>query len=565
MKKKQLSDIWLKAAVVGSLWATVEIILGSFFHNLRMPFAGTVLAMISVMLMVSFHRMWKVKGLFWRAGVICALMKSISPSAVLLGPMTGILTEALLMEFFVRLVGGNAAGYLVGGAIALMSTIAHKIVNLLIIYGFDFVNVLVNLYDYAVQQIGIENIQPETALGLLFGIYALLGIAAAITGMLTGKTQTYGGREKSISDDQAAGGTNEYFKLNPDQQFSLKLLFFHMFAVMLCLVVVGNYSLLWGSVFIAAYVIFSVLHYKRAMRHLKRPFFWVQVVLLTFLATMFYNGFQEGNVFNNEGLMAGLQMNVRAVLILVGFSALSVELRNPVIRAVLMKRGLAQLYLSLGLAFTALPWIVKNIPPPGSLLKHPGSSISWMLSRADDLLDWFSEKNRRPEVIIITGERHEGKTTFTKKLVDELTAMGKAVGGFLAPGTFENNRRAAFKLLSIETGEEKPLCSIHFSEGEQAGPFCFHPDGQRFGKALLEPSHITGLEFVIVDEVGPLELKGQGWAEAIDQMMTVPNTTLVLIVRRSLEEAVRERWSAHNAIVYDIGDRNPQDVARLLI
>ena len=565
MKKIQLSDIWLKAAVVGSLWATIEIILGSFFHNLRMPFAGTVLAMISVMLMVSFHRMWKVKGLFWRAGVICALMKSISPSAVLLGPMTGILTEALLMEFFVRLVGGNAAGYLVGGAIALMSTIAHKIVNLLIIYGFDFVNVLVNLYDYAVQQIGIENIQPETALGMLFGLYALLGIAASVAGMLSGKIQYHEERRRGISDEHTAGGINEYFKLNPNQQFSLKLLFFHLFAVVLCLVVVGNYSLLWGSVFISAYVLFSVLHYKRALRHLKRPFFWVQVVLLTFLATMFYNGFQKGNVFSTEGLIAGLQMNVRAVLILVGFSSLSVELRNPVIRAILMKRGLSQLYLSLGLAFSALPWIIRNVPSPRRILKNPGRSISEMLSHAGSLLEWFSEKNLRPDVVIITGERHEGKTTFTKKLVDELVARGKAVGGFLAPGIFENNRRAAFNLLSIETGEEKPLCSIHFSEGERAGPFRFHPDGQHFGKALLEPSRISGMEFVVVDEVGPLELKGQGWAEAVDHLMTGQNMTLILVVRKSLVEAVRERWSPHNAVVYDIGDRNPQDVARWLI
>lgn len=564
MKQKQLSDIWLKAAVAGSLWATVEIILGSFFHNLRMPFAGTVLAMISVMLMISFHQMWKEKGLFWRAGVICALMKSISPSAVLLGPMTGILTEALLMEFFVRLLGGNAAGYLAGGAFALMSTIAHKIVNLLIIYGFDFVNVLVNLYDYAVQQIGMENLQPETALGLLFVIYALLGIAASIAGMVTGKIQAHAGKATSISNDRNAGGVNEYFKLNPDQQFSLKLLFFHLFAVVLCLVIVGNYSLLWGSAFIVAYVLFSVLQYKRALRHLKRPFFWVQVVVLTFLATMFYNGFREGNVFSAEGLMAGLQMNLRAVLILVGFSSLSVELRNPVIRAVLMKRGLSQLYLSLGLAFSALPWIIRNVPSPRRILQRPGHSISWMLSHAGSLLEWFSEKNLRPEVIIITGERHEGKTTFTKNLVKDLIARSKSVGGFLAPGTFENNRRASFNLLSLETGEEKPLCSIHFSEGEQAGPFRFHPAGQQFGRYLLQPSRIKGMEFVVVDEIGPLELKGQGWAEAVDQLMAMQNITIVLIVRKSLVEAVREKWYAHDVKVYDIREREPQDIADML-
>ena len=85
-KQQKISTVWLKASVIGSLWASVEIILGSFFHNVGIPFAGTLLAMNSVALMVAFHQVWKEKGLFWRAGLICALMKSISPSAVLLAP-----------------------------------------------------------------------------------------------------------------------------------------------------------------------------------------------------------------------------------------------------------------------------------------------------------------------------------------------------------------------------------------------------------------------------------------------------------------------------------------------
>jgi len=38
LEGKPLPDIWLKAAMLGSLWASVEIILGSFLHNLHIPF-----------------------------------------------------------------------------------------------------------------------------------------------------------------------------------------------------------------------------------------------------------------------------------------------------------------------------------------------------------------------------------------------------------------------------------------------------------------------------------------------------------------------------------------------
>ena len=113
--KTELDNIWLKAAVVGGLWASFEIIVGSMLHNLHLPFSGTILAVFSVILMISFLQVWNIKGLIWRAGIICGLMKSLSPSAVILGPMTGIMLEALVMDLFIYLIGRNMLGYLLAG------------------------------------------------------------------------------------------------------------------------------------------------------------------------------------------------------------------------------------------------------------------------------------------------------------------------------------------------------------------------------------------------------------------------------------------------------------------
>src|SRR5664280_40231 len=108
---KPLSQIWLKASVVGSIWASVEIILGSFLHNLKFPLSGMILSFISVWFLISFLQIWKENGLIMRAGIICALMKSISPSAFILGPMIGIFIEAILIELFILILGKNLIGY----------------------------------------------------------------------------------------------------------------------------------------------------------------------------------------------------------------------------------------------------------------------------------------------------------------------------------------------------------------------------------------------------------------------------------------------------------------------
>ncbi|MCK9268935.1 MAG: nucleoside-triphosphatase [Bacteroidales bacterium] len=552
---------WLQASVVGSLWASIEIILGSFMHNLQMPFAGTLLAMLSVMLLTAFHQRWRVKGLFWRAGLICALMKSISPSAILLGPMTGILAEALLLELVVRIAGANIVGYLLGGAVAVSSAIIHKMVTLLIMYGFDFVNVIVNLYEYAAHQLGFATLAPQQALLLLFTFYGLLGIVAAAAGYFVGKKSH---RLTAPPDDQISETTtgSDLFQIGHNQHFSVPLLFYHLFAIAGSLVIMHYYSVVVGAVFVATYVGYCVIHYRRSLRHLKRPWFWVQALVLTFLAVVFYNGIDSGHLFSREGLVAGLTMNLRAVLIVVGFSAISVELRNPVVKAVLMRRGLAQLYLSLGLAFSVLPVLVRQFERPVVLLRYPLRSLMRSLSQADTLLAKFTAHANKPKVVIITGEKHSGKTTFALHLVNYLKEKNIALGGFVAPGFFIDNRRASFEMQALATGEKLPLCSIHPGKGIRIGPFYFDKETLKTGHQLLDPDQLGAAKIVFIDEVGPLELKGDGWAAAIDKLMHHPRFTLVMVVRRSMTEQVINRWQLINVKIFDIALPGQADEAR---
>jgi hypothetical protein len=165
----------MRAAVVGSIWASLEIIIGSFLHNLRVPFSGTILAVMSVYLLIAFVQIWNDRGLVWRAGLICALMKSVSPSAVIIGPMTGIMLEALLLELFIMLFGRNMIGYLVGGAAAVLSSLLHKLITLLLLYGFDFVRILSGLYQFSVRQVKLEDTPPSTVIAIISALYIIAG------------------------------------------------------------------------------------------------------------------------------------------------------------------------------------------------------------------------------------------------------------------------------------------------------------------------------------------------------------------------------------------------------
>ncbi len=134
----RLSEKWIKASIIGTIWAASEIVLGSFLHNLKVPFSGNILTAIGIIILISISYIWTEKGLFWRSGLICALMKTMSPSAVIFGPMIAIFTEAALLELFVRLLGRTIAGYVIGSMLAMSWNLVQKILNYIIFYGVKY-------------------------------------------------------------------------------------------------------------------------------------------------------------------------------------------------------------------------------------------------------------------------------------------------------------------------------------------------------------------------------------------------------------------------------------------
>jgi hypothetical protein len=380
-----LDQKWLKAAIVGGLWASVEIIIGSFLHNIRMPMSGTILGANGVILLIAFDRHWREDGLIWRAGLITALMKSVSPSAVILGPMIGIISEAIFLEIGIRIFGRNYLGYIIGGILGIFSILIHKVVSLLILYGFDVVEIYSNVFRFAVKQIGIQGLVPFDALLILVLFYVAFGLFASIVGIRLTMT----GPRLSVAKgyqitDLKRGGERSVHRLK--QNYLLLIL--HVIAIPIVLFLfhrAGFYVVLpWAVIYVALVVVL----YPQGLRRIRKPMFWIQLLILLFLSSLFFDGLPGwDSLFSVSGFEVGVQMAFRAVFIVASFSALSVELANPRLRKALELKGFDQLYLSLELAFASLPSIIEALPSPRFALLHPGVTFRLLLDHADRLLE----------------------------------------------------------------------------------------------------------------------------------------------------------------------------------
>jgi hypothetical protein len=394
--KNELNSIWLKAAVAGGLWASFEIIVGSLLHNLHIPFSGTILATFSVILMISFLQIWNETGLIWRAGLICGLMKSLSPSAVILGPMTGIMMEALFMDLLIYLLGRNMIGYILAGIAALLSTILHKLASLFILYGKDLVTIYVNLFRFLQKQLGVGEANPKDLIAGIFILYILLGAAAALAGTLLGRRALLKQREGLLIDKPTDPFASAWQEADPDQPFRLLLLLLHIIMIPALLMLINRFGLGVQSLLPAGlYLAFLLTYYKRIIHRLKKPFFWSQLVLMTLLAGLFWHP-AEGNSFPlGNGFLVGLEMSLRAVLIVSAFSGLSVEIRNPRVTRYLLGMGFGRAYAALSLAFNSLPAMLDRSVNLSDFLKRPFQSFSNMLLEAELWLECYQTQLRK--------------------------------------------------------------------------------------------------------------------------------------------------------------------------
>lgn len=549
-----MSDKWLRAATIGSIWASIEIIIGSFLHNLRLPMAGSILSFFAVVLMVSFLRLWPEKGIIWRAGLICALMKSISPSAVILGPMTGIMLEALLMELSLFVFGINLAGMIFGGMLAVLSALFHKAVNLLILYGTDFATLLDRLVQYAAKQLKVESVSGVDVLIFLAIVYLVAGALAAIAGWRLPQNIRQS-REQAASWEHNPEQTNRLFGFSERQSYSVFLLAGHIIVLTVLLLGMNRLPVQYWVLPVAVYLLFCLLRYKRALNHLLRPRFWIQLILITFLSTVLLQSVATGHWLDRSGFEAGIMMNLRAFMVLTAFTAISTELKNPLVKALVFRKGFANLYKSVSLAFSVLPGILNlttGTIKPGMAFR---SVISGYLLRADLIFEQFKNLEASlPDIYLVIGDREEGKTTFLRKMVADLIAEGKKVSGFLAIGIHDNEGvRCGFSIRNIETGEEAEFCVTDGNpHWEKIGRFRINPHGLAKGYEWMASERIRQSDILVIDELGPLEMAGKGWSDLIGRILQEDPKTMIWTVRRNLAAKIAVKWNVGEVKFIDV-------------
>ena len=163
----------------------------------------------------------------------------------------------------------------------------------------------------------------------------------------------------------------------------------------------------------------------------------------------------------------------------------------------------------------------------------------------------------------ITGKPKIGKSTVIKEVIMRLKAEGIAVGGMLTSEIHEGGRRIGFSIEDINTGVKGILAHVH-QRGPKIGKYGVNlADLDSIGAhsittvlARSEP-HI-----IIVDEIGPMELKSNKFIEAVENAMKSDKHLIVSVHQRSDHELVRLIKSTFEIV--EVTEQNRNELATVI-
>jgi len=172
-------------AVFGALWGLVEISLGSLLHAIDLPMSGMTLAVVAGILLCIARLFVPRRGSTIFIGVIAMILKLFSIGSVVLGPMVGILMEAVIAELVLDLFPRPSLTAFVTACIGTsLWTMVQPFFTGLVFFGRSMFIVWLDLLDSGAQ---LFRLPAQAVVVIVIALVAVHLLAGAVGGWLAWK------------------------------------------------------------------------------------------------------------------------------------------------------------------------------------------------------------------------------------------------------------------------------------------------------------------------------------------------------------------------------------------
>ncbi|MCJ7682319.1 MAG: hypothetical protein MUP70_16450 [Candidatus Aminicenantes bacterium] len=142
---------------------------------------------------------------------------------------------------------------------------------------------------------------------------------------------------------------------------------------------------------------------------------------------------------------------------------------------------------------------------------------------------------------LLTGPVHCGKTTLLNTVVTRLKEDRKSITGYLSLSLRRKGSVVGYDLWDCRTGEREPFLRTEGrAHWERTGPFFCRPETMRKAGHIIASSR--RFDYCIIDEIGPLELRGGGIWPSLSRLTPGGAMEDIWVVREKLVPGLLARF-----------------------
>jgi len=167
------------------------------------------------------------------------------------------------------------------------------------------------------------------------------------------------------------------------------------------------------------------------------------------------------------------------------------------------------------------------------------------------------------KIWLVTGPPGIGKSTLVAKVVYAVRSRGHAVGGCLTKEVRVGRERTGFMLIDLLSGNEAELASV-----KGLGP--------RVGRYRVNIRNLSGLgassllraadlaDFIVIDEVGPMELTSPEFRKGVSACLTTGKPMLIVLHESMKDPLMTEINEQTNKELLELTLHNREKIANEL-
>lgn len=171
----------------------------------------------------------------------------------------------------------------------------------------------------------------------------------------------------------------------------------------------------------------------------------------------------------------------------------------------------------------------------------------------------------RKNIFIVTGDVHEGKSTFVRQFSDFLLKKGKIAGGFITRGTYKDGQKENFSLFDIKTQKEHAFISSRAVENwTEFKANYFNPEAFEKGMKIIQESVSDNSDVIILDEIGQMESEKGGWYNVMEYLSNNDQKKQVWVCRKDLAKEFAGNMNIPENNIVSIADTDLKKMHEIL-